>query len=405
MGSYVISVSAGTGCYRHIQISKSATLYRLHKAIINAFDFEDDHAHAFFMDNKYWSGQASFWSMEMRGGERLTKNYKLESLGISKGDQFKYLFDFGDEWRFQCKVLREEAEPMDIPYVVRRIGDSPEQYLNFGEWDEELFSEFDEEDDTEDEDEDEEIPRELIDRLYDTIPLDRSVVDCIHQYMDAAARLYGIVSLEKLHEIYNSQNSPVEEGLFAIVAEAVDCDENDYFIVEREEQREKLAKGPLAAGEIIADYLFLEDPDKDISALCRDQDGKPYKILPKEKFLKYAEPMYYPARTQRNEMIKYLRKKEAKLSLPAEDFCSCIQELIVMDVRLQDVLDAVQLEGLVFRSPEDLEEFVFLYQNLNNHTHKHANRGHTPEEMFAVSNRTKGRDYGVETGQMKLFDE
>ena len=33
MGSYVISVSAGTGCYRHIQISKTATLHRLHKAI------------------------------------------------------------------------------------------------------------------------------------------------------------------------------------------------------------------------------------------------------------------------------------------------------------------------------------------------------------------------------------
>ncbi len=49
MGSYVISVSAGTGCYRHIQISKTATLHRLHKAIIAAFDFEDDHEHAFFI--------------------------------------------------------------------------------------------------------------------------------------------------------------------------------------------------------------------------------------------------------------------------------------------------------------------------------------------------------------------
>lgn len=47
MGSYVISVSAGTGCYRHIQISKTATLHKLHKAIINAFDFEDDHEYAF----------------------------------------------------------------------------------------------------------------------------------------------------------------------------------------------------------------------------------------------------------------------------------------------------------------------------------------------------------------------
>ena len=64
MGSYVISVSVGTGCYRHIQISKSATLYKLHKAIISAFDFEDDHAHVFFMDNHYWSGYDAFFSQQ-----------------------------------------------------------------------------------------------------------------------------------------------------------------------------------------------------------------------------------------------------------------------------------------------------------------------------------------------------
>ena len=60
MGSYVVSVSIGTGCYRHIRISKTATLLKLHKAILNAFDFEDDHAHAFFMDNHYWSDNAAF---------------------------------------------------------------------------------------------------------------------------------------------------------------------------------------------------------------------------------------------------------------------------------------------------------------------------------------------------------
>ncbi len=45
MKSYVISVSLGTGCYRHIQISAGATLNKLHKAILGAFGFEDDHAH------------------------------------------------------------------------------------------------------------------------------------------------------------------------------------------------------------------------------------------------------------------------------------------------------------------------------------------------------------------------
>ncbi len=44
MKSYIISVSLYKGCYRHIRISAGATLYKLHKAILNAFNFEDDHA-------------------------------------------------------------------------------------------------------------------------------------------------------------------------------------------------------------------------------------------------------------------------------------------------------------------------------------------------------------------------
>ena len=66
--------------------------------------------------------------MKMHGDERLTKSYQLEKIGLSKGDQFKYVFDFGVEWRFQCKVLRELDVQTDIPGVIRRVGESPEQY-------------------------------------------------------------------------------------------------------------------------------------------------------------------------------------------------------------------------------------------------------------------------------------
>lgn len=76
MGSYVISVSVGTGCYRHIQISQKASLFRLHEAILEAFEFEDDHAHAFFMDNRIWSQYDAYYSMKMDGADRLTKSWK-----------------------------------------------------------------------------------------------------------------------------------------------------------------------------------------------------------------------------------------------------------------------------------------------------------------------------------------
>jgi hypothetical protein len=33
----------------------------LHSAILDAFDFDDDHAHAFFMDNHIWSDNDSYY--------------------------------------------------------------------------------------------------------------------------------------------------------------------------------------------------------------------------------------------------------------------------------------------------------------------------------------------------------
>lgn len=397
MGSYVISVSAGTGCYRHIQISKSATLYKLHKAIISAFDFEDDHAHAFFMDNHYWSGNAAFFSMKMHGDERLTKNYKLERLSLSKGDQFKYVFDFGDEWRFQCKVLRELDDQLDIPRVIRSVGESPEQYPV---WDEEEWEDADEED------EEEPLTREQIDALYEKLPLSKTEINLIHTYMDAAARLYGLISLAKLRDIYNDQNKPVDPVTFIQVAALLACEKNDYEIIERTDVPSNTPEEVLEAGEIAADYLFVDDPETSLRDLRRQQKGKQYKILPKAAFLKYADPDYYPVTPARTTMLKYLQRRSAKLSLPADDFCTCIQEVIVIDAPMQEVINIVESEGLVFNKHWDIGEFAALYQNLNNSTHKHANCGYTPDEMFAMSDRGKKlAERTAPIGQMSLFDE
>lgn len=127
--SYVISVSLGTGCYRHIQISGNSTLFELHTAILDAFCFMDDHAHAFFMDNAAWSDRDSYYAEGMEG--RPTTRYRLGQLNLFKDKQFKYIFDFGDEWKFQCKILRILEGPTPVPLVVRSKGEAPSQY---GDW-------------------------------------------------------------------------------------------------------------------------------------------------------------------------------------------------------------------------------------------------------------------------------
>lgn len=398
MGSYVISVSAGTGCYRHIQISKSATLYKLHQAIIRAFDFDDDHAHAFFMDNHYWSEYRAFFSMKMNGDEKLTKSCKLEKLNLSKGSQFKYLFDFGDEWRFQCKVLRELEDRVDIPCVIRSVGESPEQYPD---WDEVFRKEMDDELG----DEDEVLTREQIDELYEKLPLSQNEIELIHLYMDAAANLYGLISLAKLREIYNNQNKPIDMETFIQVSALLACENNDYEIIERTDVPSNTPDEVLEAGEIAADYLFVEDPEIALRDLRRQQKGKPYKILPKMEFLRYADSQYYPVTSARTAMLKYLQRRAASLTLSPEDFCAAIQSIIVIDAPMQEVVNIVQAEGLVFNKHWDIGEFAALYQNLNNRTHKHSNCGYTPDELFAMSDKGKRLAEGTaQIGQMSLFD-
>ncbi len=132
--SYVISVSLGTGCYRHIQIGGGCTLLELHRAILGAFGFMDDHAHAFFMDNIMWSEADCYYVTGIERYYRTTRKYTLDQAGLSKDMSFKYVFDFGDEWTFQCRVLKVLPEDTDHPIIIKSKGEAPEQYPS---WDDE----------------------------------------------------------------------------------------------------------------------------------------------------------------------------------------------------------------------------------------------------------------------------
>lgn len=378
MESFVISVSLGTGCYRHIQISANATLYKLHQAILKAFEFEDDHEHAFFMDNHMWSSADAYFSSKAEAGDRLTKKYTLKKLQLAKGQKFKYVFDFGDEWEFQCKVLRELEEDTKTPLVIRSVGESPEQYP---EWEE--YEEDEDEDDIPDS-----LTREEIEKLYAQIPLTQEEINLIRLYMDAAANLYGLLSLDELYGIYNSQNKKVDAETFLMAVGVIDQEEgNDFAVINWSYNPRATAEESMKSYEIISDYLFVEDPEKDIRELRRAQKGKPLKILPKAEFLRFADSTYFPETPQRSAMIRYLYRLASSLPASAEDYCDCIQSVIVIDAPLQEVLNILKEDGLTSHKNWDLEEFAALYQNLNNHTHKHANRGNTPDELFAQSAR------------------
>ena len=128
--TYIISISLGAGCYRHLRVSGNDTLHDLADAILWAFGFEHDHLYSFFMDDKWWS-DADAYSSPFGEEPPYADGIKLAKLRLEKGQKFKFLFDYGDEWRFQCKVLQVLDEETTNTELVRVKGKAPEQYPDY----------------------------------------------------------------------------------------------------------------------------------------------------------------------------------------------------------------------------------------------------------------------------------
>lgn len=132
----VLSVSLKAGCYRHIIFPLDEKLSSVADEILYGFDFTNDHVYAFFMDNIAFSPADNYYVdfLAEMDGYRSTSDFSLRDLNLTKGKAFKFVFDFGDDWRFQCKVLRLIDDHDGSIELLKEVGDAPSQYDG---WDDE----------------------------------------------------------------------------------------------------------------------------------------------------------------------------------------------------------------------------------------------------------------------------
>ncbi|MQA64141.1 MAG: plasmid pRiA4b ORF-3 family protein [Actinophytocola sp.] len=107
-------------CWRRIQLPSSATLGDLHMIIQVAFDWDDDHLHAFTIGRRQY-GDPYF------DAEYDEQDITLAEVFAHTRKPITYTYDFGDDWRHDI-VLEQvtDADP-DIPYsvCVAGRGDAP----------------------------------------------------------------------------------------------------------------------------------------------------------------------------------------------------------------------------------------------------------------------------------------
>lgn len=127
-GAYLFKVSLNQSCWRTLQFSDSHTLLDVHQLIQEAFEFEDDHLYAFFMDGKKFS-RKNFYNSPLDFEGPYANEVKLGDLQLREGKRFLYLFDFGDEWEFYIDVLKIlEGKRNAKARIVDRRGEAPAQY-------------------------------------------------------------------------------------------------------------------------------------------------------------------------------------------------------------------------------------------------------------------------------------
>lgn len=127
---------------RTIQIRGGQTLEVLHNMIFSAFDREDNHMYEFQIGGKGpMDPKARRYALHVYDNHENPPAGDVErttigSLGLKVDDAFGYWFDFGDDWWHQINVvaIKETAGQGKFPKVVKRVGESPPQYID---WDEE----------------------------------------------------------------------------------------------------------------------------------------------------------------------------------------------------------------------------------------------------------------------------
>lgn len=195
----------------------------------------------------------------------------------------------------------------------------------------------------------------------------------LSDYCRAAVKLYGIVPIEKLVEIFNGQNeekATLQE--FADVCEGSDI-KNDVFTLHNE--------------YILSIELLKGDG---YEQLLNDQGDKPYYIPSKNEFLKFKDRSYFEVGPQFHSL------KEGILSLEltkdedvAYSICEGVQIAISLGAELNDLFDEFEDKGVTIKNKKQVEKLLPYIGNLINNTRCIWNRGYTEKELDTIKGENK----------------
>ncbi|KKM12703.1 hypothetical protein SY88_02210 [Clostridiales bacterium PH28_bin88] len=102
---------------KQIEIKGTQTLDDLHESISSAFELDWGHLYSFFMSNKAWDSKTEYCHPQAEG--RSAENAKIGNLDLAIKQKFMYLYDYGDELKFEVELadIKEPEKGVKYPRI------------------------------------------------------------------------------------------------------------------------------------------------------------------------------------------------------------------------------------------------------------------------------------------------
>ncbi|MFN9799956.1 MAG: IS1096 element passenger TnpR family protein [Bacteroidota bacterium] len=119
--------------FRDVEIETTATFEELHRAILDAFDFEEGEMASFYMSNENWEKGLEIPLMDMKQGEAAAavsmSNTAIGDMVGKPADKVLYVYDFLRMWIFYIELIEIKKDtPSTIdPRLSLVYGDAPAQ--------------------------------------------------------------------------------------------------------------------------------------------------------------------------------------------------------------------------------------------------------------------------------------
>jgi hypothetical protein len=117
------------GVTRTLAVRREQTFDDVHRALQDAFGWDDDHLYAFWTTGRFWDREGGYFApFGLEPGERSTEE-RLDGAGLAVGQKLAYVFDFGDEWRVRLALRKVvDVDGGGYPRLLAARGEAPPQY-------------------------------------------------------------------------------------------------------------------------------------------------------------------------------------------------------------------------------------------------------------------------------------